>query len=309
MNAQETMERHGLRFSMPQVFDHQVSGSAQECERMCYYRHGLGRVPNKEQFALTWGKVFHKVVELWTLHKDLDEVFAFINENLPEESMDRYGRNSGRMVELFTEWLRFCQQNPLEVLRTEQPTMVICNSPCVYNDGPEGCNLAYGGRLDRIVRWNGYVGPHDFKTTVMDETDPMSEYRPHHQMMGYLWISGHLIGHHPWGIIVEKVVCNKSKMKVNRFPVSYSKDLINEWVENEVILQARIRKLAAEHPYDESQWVQNHSRCYAPYPCQYRDICLSPRTGDFRYKIIRDQTKHAPWDFNNPDNEATDGTV
>lgn len=296
------MEKAGLKFSLPVVCDHQLTGTLQECERMVYYKHGLGRTPIREEYALTWGKVFHKVVEIWSLTKSLPDVIAFIDANVPEDSQDRYGRNRGRMVELFTAWMVSRNDGQIEVLRTEQPITLTCDAPCPYSEN--GCFLTYGGRLDEIARWQQYVGPLDIKTTVMDESDPVTIYRPNHQMAGYIWLTAHLTGNHPWGVIVERAVCNKSKLNVKRFPVPYSKDLIREWIENEKELQARLKYLAENHPYDETKWMQNHSRCSQPYVCQFRDVCLAPRDMDFRLRVLRDNTTDKRWDFNNPDGDV-----
>jgi hypothetical protein len=297
---EQKYDRYGLQPRLPEVMDHTTSGTFQECFRMGYYRHILNRVPGRTNYALTWGKTVHKLVENWLEMRSLEASFQIINDSIPEIVEDRYGRNRRRMAELFTTWVQFNETNPLEVLRNEQPAVLAClDQPCPYSD--TGCGLIYGGRLDRIVNWQGIVGPLDVKTSVIDEKDPVAEYRPSHQMMGYDWLGSHLMGKHQWGVILEKVVCNKSKLYVKRYPVPYAKDLIREWAENEVILQRRIRETFASAPYDMIQWEMIHFRCFKPYRCGFRDICTSSRDMDFRLKFMRDNTVEAPWDFQSPD--------
>jgi len=308
---------------------------------MAYYKHILGRErTHADKTALNWGKVFHSCTEVWdTTGQNPDAVKALIDESLAENIEDRYGRTQGRMFEAFTTWAMWRAANPLKILRTEQPVLIKCDDgeSCPYfptttvckNCGWErdeghdpasgtclhggdfedatgfeptgGCGLTYGGRIDRVVEWDGMIGPLDFKTTVMDETDPISEYRPSHQFMGYVWAVSHLMNSHSWGIIVERLVTNKSKIKVDRFPVSFTKDNIREWVETEKVVQREIHTLFGEHPTDEIQWTQNYFRCFKPWPCEFRDACLSPRDMGFRYRWLRDNTVERRWDFRNPD--------
>lgn len=325
-----TLQDYGLvpMFNEEMVFDHQVSGTFGECERWAYYQYVLGRTEKRTSFALDWGKAFHSATEAWDYAQSLresgqplqiettpgtfvrttiqDMVVGAITATLPENNDDRYGRTRGRMFEAFVQWLEYCKVNPIKILRTEQSVIVECRdgSHCPYfPNSPTGCGLRYGGRMDRIVEWNGIRGPKDLKTTVMDETDPLVAYRPSHQFEGYIWMASHLMHSHCWGIIVERVITNKSKIKIDRFPVSYTKDNVREWVFNELENQARFRMLATEHPYNEIKWRQNYARCGTPWPCPMRDVCLSPTTGGFRYKLLRDNFVEKRWDFQNPDQD------
>lgn len=293
------LAKYGMRAELPQVFDHQVTGTFQECERMAYYRHILGRQTKGDNFTLRWGSVFHSATEIWHETKSPEAVVQVIDSGIPDVVEDRYGRDRGRMNMLFAEWVKYNMQNPLKFLRTEQMVQVACydGEGCPYYTN--GCGLTYGGRMDRIVEWNGIVGPLDYKTTVMDESDPVGAYRPNHQMEGYVWAASHLMGKHCWGIIVEQVICNKSKIKIHRFPVSFARDAIREWVDNEKVLQSRIRHLYETSANDETNWRQNHGRCWKPYRCHFRDVCLSSREGGLRYRWMRDNTTEQRWDFNN----------
>lgn len=301
------LENYGLVPQMPLAIDHQVSGTFGECRRMAYYRHILGRERiGEDRTALDWGSAMHSASEVYDVTHNLEAVFATIEEKLAENIEDRYGRTRGRMFEAFGEWLKFKEMNPMKIIRTEQPVLVRCVSgvSCpYYPDSEEGCGLEYGGRIDRIVEWQGMVGPFDLKTTVMDEQDPIVEYRPSHQFMGYVWAVSHLMNNHSWGIIVERIVTNKSKIKIGRFPVSFTRDNIREWVENEKYVQAELRNLYDNHAGNEAAWTQNYFRCAKPWPCSYRDACLSPRDAGFRYRWLRDNTQERRWDFRAPDGE------
>lgn len=322
------------RFSEEMVFDHQITGTFGECERWAFYQHVLGRTGKGSSFALDWGKAFHAATEMWDYGQSelqagrelrmetspgtfvqttiQDMVIGAITANLPENNDDRYGRSRGRMFEAFVQWLEYCKMNPLKILRTEQSVTVRCESGdhCPYfPDSPDGCGLTYGGRMDRIVEHQGIAGPKDLKTTVMDESDPLIVYRPSHQFQGYVWLASHLMHRHCWGIIVERIVTNKSKIKIDRFPVSFTKDNCREWVFNELEMQRRFRHQVANHINDESKWTQNYARCGTPWPCPYRDVCLSPTTGGFRYKLLRDNFVEKRWDFHNPDADIQASTV
>lgn len=341
------LANYGLIPKLPEAFDHQVTGSFQECHRMGYYKHILSRQVNRQdRTALNWGSAFHGATEVWdTTDHNAEAVQEYIETHLDENIEDRYGRTRGRMFTAFLEWAKWAQLNPIKILRTEQPVLVQCMDgdscpyfprqvagPCIncgydlvghhtetgtcvhggiledatgYEPSPGGCGLTYGGRIDRVVEWQGMVGPLDKKTTVMDETDPISEYRPNHQFMGYVWAVSHLMNLHSWGIIVERMVTNKSKIKFDRFPVSFTRDQIREWVETEKLVQQEIHDLFAKHPNDELAWTQNYFRCFKPWPCEFRDACLSPRDMGFRYRWLRDNTTEKRWDFRNPDGKNT----
>lgn len=299
-----TLTKFGLRPQLPEQFDHQVTGTFGECERMAYYLHVLGRrKAYEDRTALNWGKTMHSAKEVWEVSRDVDLVMKTIHEGLDDNIEDRYGRNKGRMFEAFLKYAEFQAANPIEVLRTEQPTAIRCVSgvSCPYYE--QGCGLEYGGRLDNIIRWQGMVGPLDLKTTVMDEQDPIAEYRPSHQFMGYVWVVSHLMAQHSWGIIVDRIVTNKSKIHIGRYPVSFTRDNIREWVANEITTQARLMWLFENHPYDETKWRQNYFRCSKPWPCSFRDACLASRDLNFRYKWLQQNTEERRWDFRNPDGE------
>lgn len=272
---------------------------------MAYYKHFLGReLTHGDRTALSWGKAIHAASEVWEVTGDAEAVYSCIDATLDENLEDRYGRTKSRLFEAFQEYAKFQALNPIEVLRTEQPAYISCTSgdSCPYFPDT-GCGLEYGGRIDRVVRWQGLIGPLDIKTTVMTDQDPVAEYRPSHQFMGYIWAIGHLMNSHPWGIIVDRIQTNKSTIKVSRFPVSFSRDNIREWVETERRVHARIHYLAEHHPYDELEWTQNYFRCQKPYPCAYREACLSPRDGGFRYKWLAQNTVERRWDFREPDKD------
>jgi hypothetical protein len=296
----EKFDRYGLHIREPELWDNTISSAFGECNRLGWYQHALGLVPKTENYSFTWGKVYHKITEIWNVTRSPDAITQVIMDFIPEHVEDRYKRTRSRMMELFVAWAEFCEKNPLKILHNEQSTVVAClDDPCPYSD--HGCGLVYGGRLDVIADWNGIVGPLDRKTSVSDDADPIAEYKPSQQMEGYTWISSHLIGRHCWGVILEKAVCNSSKLIIKRHPISYSKDMIREWVGNEIRRQRRIRdRLRSPDAYRMEEWEQNYFRCYKPFQCAYRDLCTSPIEGDFRFKMMRDQYVEARWDFKNP---------
>lgn len=287
----------------PEHTDHQLSGTFGECERMAYYSQVIGRQRREVSTSLDWGKTFHACADILETTRDIQAVEDFINKNLYEDPEDYYGRSRARMFEVLTKWVEWRQTNPIKVLRTEQPTVIRCQegTPCPYYE--EGCGLEYGGIMDRIVEWQGYLGPLDFKTTVMTNKDPANEFRLSHQLQGYVWIASHLLGNHCWGGIIERVITNKSKIEFGRFPIAYSRNLIREWVENEKVLQADFRYKLENHPDNEIAWRQNRGRCWEPYPCQYRDVCLSSREKGFRQRWLLDNTVERRWNFMKRDEE------
>lgn len=285
-----------LTVALPEHTDNQVTGNYSQCKRRTYYGTVLGRRRiGMDEIALRWGTVFHKGTEILTTTQDMDHLQWFIDRHLDENHDDRYGRTRGRMFEALITWVNWRKTNPIKVLRTEQPTVIRCESACPYFE--DGCHLEYGGLMDEIVDWQGYVGPLDFKTTVMTDSDPVTNYRMDHQMMGYDWIASHLVGRHCWGAIVERIITNKSSIKIDRIPIPYSKDQIREWVENERELQQDLVMRANLYPNDESKWEQNYMACNNPYKCTFFDVCLAPKSMNFRYKWLRDNTEEKRWNF------------
>lgn len=304
-------DRYGILVQPPpKVFDHQVSGTFGECERRAYYQFVLGRqVVGLDRTAVNWGSAFHAMAEVWENTHSVDAIGEAIVEHLDENIDDRYGRTRDRMYEAALKWIEFRRDNPIKVLRTEQSTAVTCElgDKCPYSN--EGCGLTYGGRMDEVVNWQSLNGPLDLKTTVMDEQDPVSIYALNHQFEGYVWIASHLEGQHCWGLIVERIVTNKSKIKIDRFPISYTRDQIREWVQNEQEIQRRYLHQLATYPTDETKWLQNLANCASPWNCSFRDVCLAPTEGNFRAKWLRDNTILRPWDFSNMDNKDIEGKV
>lgn len=302
----DLLAQFGLHAELPQVYDNHFTGTFGECQRMAYYQNVLGRRVRGEQYALVWGAIFHRLAEIWGEAQDIDRVIEVIDQNIPEIVEDRYGRDRGKMQEMFLKWVKFRKSDPLEILRTEQPAVVACigSEPCVYSE--TGCNLVYGGRIDQIVRWNALIGPLDIKTTTSRENDPAADYQLSHQMEGYVWLASHLLGKHCWGVIVERIIANKSEVTVDRFPVPYSRDRIWEWVENERRLHADI---AAKPLDNELEWRQNYARCHAPARhCRFIDVCLSPRAGNFRLRWLRDNTEELRFNFQEAREERENAT-
>lgn len=291
MNLQD----YGITAKLPEVFDHTFTGTYLECERMAFYQTIWGRGGRTEDYSLVWGQVFHKIAEVWLKTEDLSQVIEVIDLNIPEEVDDRYGRNRQKMQDMFVEWLKYRRSDPVEIIRTEQPVVVACLSKCPYYD--LGCNLTYGGRIDQIIKWQALVGPLDLKTTVMDKVDPIIEWLPNHQMAGYTWLTTHLTGRRCWGPIVEQIVANKSQIKVRRFPVSYPRSIIEEWIDNERRTHAEIALKFQHHAEDEGAWKQNWGRCAEPYLCKFRNVCLAPREAQFRLRWLRDNTVERRFDF------------
>lgn len=291
----ENLQQYGIVPALQEVFDHSFSGLYEECQRYALYQGIWGRRGKVENYTLVWGGLFHKIAKVWVDTQDLNQVIELVDLNLPDDIVDKYGRTKTRMQEAFLKWAQYRRDDPLEILRTEQPAVIDCRSACPYSEN--GCGLLYGGKLDEIVKWNAMIGPLDIKTTVMTVNDPIQEYKPSHQMEGYVWIASHLMGKHCWGVIVERVIINKSKIEPSRFPVPYSKDMIREWVEDERERQAEIRAKFEAHATDEIKWRQNKARCYKPYPCPFRDVCTSPREAGFRLRWLRDNTVERRFDF------------
>jgi len=302
------LAKYGITAKLPEVFDDSFVGNYLDCERMAYYQTILGRRSKwAEDYNLVWGKVFHKVAEVWSKTGEVQDVMEIISSNLEEENDDRYGRNQFKMQEAFLAWAKFRVADPIQILRAEQPAVVAClDQACPYSD--HGCGLTYGGKLDQIVRWQAMVGPLDFKTTVRDESDPISEFKPSHQMEGYVWLTSHLMGKHCWGVIVERIIANKSKIKVDRFPIPSSKDQIREWVATERITHDEIQRKFVNHANNELHWKQNKHRCAQPYMCRFRDVCLSPQEFEFRYRWLRDNTREDRFDFRKDDKASAPGS-
>ena len=299
-------EQFGFTAQLPEEFDHQITGTYGECQRMLYYTHVLGRRRTIDQsYALLWGTVFHKIAELWKRNHNLDEVIAVIETNIPETIQDKYGRDQRRMQEVFLEWVKYNKFNPLETLTiggeaaVEAAVCVSCCDPCPLSE--HGCGITYAGRIDEPVRWNRLIGPLDYKTTVMNEQDPTGEYKLSHQMTGYVWLISHLIGGRSWGAIIERILCNKSALEVHRYPVPMQADQLREFAQTEKLDQAEIRQKLADHPFDEIHWRQNRGRCYKPYLCLWREVCMSPRDMNFRYNWLKAHTKEKRWDYRDPE--------
>ena len=305
-SAIPTPEKFGFTTELPEEFDHQITGTYGDCQRMLFYTHVLGRRRTTDQsYALLWGTVFHRIAESWKRDNDLDNVFAIIENNIPETVEDRYGRDQRRMQEVFLEWVKFNRFNPLETLKiggeaaVEAAVCVGCYDACPLSE--HGCGITYAGRIDEPVRWNRLIGPLDYKTTVMNEKDPIGEYKLSHQITGYVWQISHLVGERSWGGIIERILCNKSNLDVHRYPIPMQTDQLREWAQTEKIVQAEIRQKLRDHPFDEVHWQQNRARCWDPWPCPWRDVCMSPRDQNFRYNWMKTHTKERRWDYRNPE--------
>lgn len=261
----------------------------------CEMRGKLGYeehlIPKEPSEAIAFGVMLHKAVEVWT---QLGESSASVQaaetaavfeweSMLPEETrsmleMSGNRRSVGNFKRLFAG---FRKKFPLQmydsIIEVEHPFALPLGKTA------RGIKVAWCGKRDRILGWQGGIYYTDIKTSTfaLDEAF-FNKFRRSGQMIGYAWSGRQERGENFSGILIQGVQVQaplKTKAKaaeelIQADTIRIADHQIDRWVESTLRKIDRIH-FAREHgswTMDDGDLCQNYNR-----ECQYAKLCNAPR--------------------------------
>ena len=145
-------------------------GSFITCPQKQHYQHTLGRVPLKTSEALSFGRLWHKIMEAWwsgAAEADrLDRSMAVIGS----EEMDPYDR--AKVTVMIAGYTARWGFGGIETVAVELPFSVPLIDP---ETGDKSDTWMLCGTIDKIVRKNGKLYIVEHKTSS-DDTSAGSDY-------------------------------------------------------------------------------------------------------------------------------------
>jgi hypothetical protein len=151
--------------------------------------------------------------------------------------------------------------------------------------------IMYCGHLDRVVEYAGGLYWMDQKTTKSTITPRFfDQFKPHNQFMGYTW-AGQAILHSPVkGGIIDAAQIAVGFTRFERYPVTFTRDQLDEWRENTLETIAR-----AQEATRRGKFPMNLASCGNYGGCPYRTLCQ--RSPSVRGNFIEGDYEHRePWE-------------
>lgn len=298
----------------PEVFDNSMVEAHSRCPRKFFYRYALRRAPIGNNFPINFGIAYHKYreeIDKKIIELDLKEVPSELHQLIASEIVADYEDppighkkeflNRGRLLEtlnLAFERINFdLSTGSIELIQTEQSFQVHLTD-----------EENFGGRIDRVVLWNGRVWTWDHKTTSrMGATFP-KKFDVNNQMSGYTYAGGILASADPAGIIIEAVYNTKTKgPEIERFTSSRTKGQLVQWRETMIAEIADIRRNFKKTPeMGYLAWPQRTGACEDFGGCFFKEACKSPHAGSIEH-WLDNFTQESEWDFNDPDKSRREG--
>lgn len=290
------------------------------CPRSYFYRMVVGYKPNEEAPYFPWGSAMHKFAEIYVggikkqageivLSQDQDGVYKVkpfnfnvsvaeslriwtkaYPKDMPAGSSKWDFMTSARLMrslmKLRDDIDSDVKSGKFEYLAVEQ-----------FFDLELPSGRRYGGRADRMQRWNGRPWGWDLKTTSKELTYYERKLNPNFQMSGYTWAEEKLFGEMVFGQMVT-VIFNKAPTKqltsedkigpvLKTFLATRTKDDIDLFVNDTEQWLNYIDECR-----EKDNWIQNDKNCAF---CKYHLVC-SASNDDSRVDLLVNKYIYSPWD-------------
>ena len=266
-----------LTFALPPVIDGSFVNDIIRCLRYAYYRHVMHRVPLKRHPALDFGTAFHDAVHEWYISGcTADGIAKGLTIWDAYETPEDAGTRTQELGKArFEEYCLHYKHQPFELLRLQDGTPCSETGFCL----PLTSDITYGGRIDRIIKWNdGRIYISDLKTASALGQYWLKQFRPHLSFTGYIWGASQIINQPICGAHIDGVSTAKSPQ------YKYLRDITTRTPREFHDFKTSVRRSCArflvackmaetEDPLD-AFYMEPHS-CSSYSGCPYRDLCNS----------------------------------
>jgi hypothetical protein len=238
---------------------------ARFCERAFYYKYILGLEPNVvKRNDLYFGTALHSAVHNFHSGKDPMEPWDSYN---PQMSTKEKNPHVGRVL------TKMYAKNPLNIVETEKPFEFFIGKH------------KWKGRFDGIVELSNSLYVAEHKTTKWG----YRQIKPNDQLISYV-LGGRVYYQGIDSTLVN--VFNVSKMTIERKPVSFTKEEIDDWLSEVKIFLSYLTRCIHTGIYPKS------TNCY-PYnhECEYKCICNSHNSEPIirRAFHVNEEHKNLDW--------------
>lgn len=208
---------HASVLSSPLTISNSGISSMRKCPRYYFYRYVLGRVPTEiaraESIAASFGKAFHKGIEVWRNTGDMWKAIDEAVKLYPAEPIEETLRTTEKLKQLLEEYFLYYEdqdQRWYKQLMAEMPfTLKLL-------DG-----VLYTGVIDSVMI--------DTRTDKVIFSDIKTSGRPHNfcdnpnsQFSGYCWAGKEIYGDRFGGLMVDLIGVYKTKpMRAKKGPNKY----------------------------------------------------------------------------------------
>lgn len=245
---------------------------------------GAGESP-----PLQFGSILHAGLETWYRTHNANMALATVRDYKNFHEYPEEYRTRGRALVTIAEYIDWWGQNTLwwgdEVIFTETPFIL-----------EDSMGFRYGGRIDLIVDYHGKPWVVDHKSTSRGGNDWWNQFKISPQMIGYVWAASLLHGEPVAGVIINRLVVNKTKKPAHeqfeRRAFYIYPEQVEEW-----------RRAKIEQYHDIGRQLTNGyfpmrtRNCVEKFgTCEYHAICTTRHEED-REKQLTALYEEAPWDW------------
>jgi len=312
------------------MIDNSSTEKIMTCRRAAEYYIGYKRQINGSRWALTFGRIVHKVMEvrarLIKSYITPDVVTAmltvadeeFKKHQPPEDDF----RNYAFLVDLINEYnTTYPHESYTTVVHNQKPLIEIgfihplgeitLNTRCAVRN-PDGSiterfvstiKIMQTGRIDQVVSHQDKIFGLDHKTTSMMGPTYFKEFEMSSQMVAYKWAIETLTGLPVQGFVINALGLRKptktgKKLEFQRYVVSTSAESVDEWRRDTLShLSNYFADCVEGFTPKGTKW------CMGKYgACEFFDVCTLPH--DQRHTLLNTNNyKTVTWDPLNPDAE------
>ena len=287
-----TIDITGFEPMRPHALDSSMVGTYLSCPQKFYLEYILGLKPKGEKVALTYGTLWHEVMEEWFETQSVDKCVEIIQGNIATFSIhDQKNRTAQRMLEDFAAYILNYQaeDSRSEILALEQGFDL---------ELPNGTR--YTGRMDqvRLNKISRSRGVFDHKTTTFFTKNYFDNFELGIQLKGYIWALTQLMPTEPVDTATLDVYhILKNETKWYRRAFTYRPALINEWVSNICHITDQIWNLVDNHLLDPAAWFMNGGqRCSDYGGCQFVMVHQLPPERKNRERLLSHEFEVRRWD-------------
>lgn len=314
------------------LIDNSATEKISTCRRSAEYYIGQKRQLNSDRWALTFGRIVHKVLEARArlilqpdvgTHQIHGAMLAVAEQEFqkhtpPEDDF----RNYGFLVELIQEYVTTYPFDGFStVIHNEKPLIevgfihplgeVTLNTRCLVRN-PDGTTIErfvgtvkvmQTGRVDQVISHQGRIYGLDHKTTSMMGPTYFKEFEMSSQMVAYKWAIETLTGFQVTGFIINALGIRKptrtgKKIEFQRYTVQTSQESVEEWKRDTLMhVSGYLADSIEGFTPKGTKW------CVGKYgACEFFDVCTLPQ--DQRQTLLNTNNyRQVTWDPLNPDSD------
>lgn len=249
--------------------DHTKCANCRKCPRYFYLRDVVGLQNTGKRTPLQYGTGIHKACDMRFADKPVDEAIAAFKKIVPEDLDEK--RTVATGIQIIRDYYKEYATQPFdEVLGIELMEKVDLTAP-------DGTEIEYYCKLDKLVKWIYGITPIDHKTTSIYIAQYTKMAESTHQYTGYIYtIQQKYPDAHDLLIdaihIPRALKSGEVKTQFTRIPVARTEEHFREWKDWVYLAVSQMQKFAAEDNYP-----QEKARCWDfNSACEFKELCDMP---------------------------------